>query len=40
MCPVCGQYVGKEPGEKVPVHQRGGTGTETCPGSGKDAVAR
>lgn len=40
MCPDCGQYVGKQPGEKVPMHQGGGTGTAMCTGAGKAAVAR
>ncbi len=37
-CPVCGAGVGAEPGQPTAMHQRAGTGTETCPGSGAPAV--
>lgn len=36
-CPVCGAGVGSAPGEPTTMHQRGGTGNETCPGSGQPA---
>ncbi|WP_426568065.1 hypothetical protein [Streptomyces canus] len=37
-CPVCGAGVGSAPGTPTTMHQRGGTGNETCPGSGQPAV--
>lgn len=37
-CPVCGQGVGSETGQPTTIHQRGGSGTETCPGSGQPAL--
>jgi hypothetical protein len=37
-CPVCGQGVGSETGQPTTTHQGGGTGTETCPGSGAPAL--
>ncbi len=37
-CPVCGATVGAPPGQPVAAHQRAGTGTEMCPGTGAPAV--
>lgn len=37
-CPVCGAGVGAEKGRPTAHHQRAGTGTETCPGSGQPAL--
>ncbi|MEU8759382.1 hypothetical protein [Streptomyces sp. NPDC048659] len=37
-CPMCGATVGAEKGQPVAQHQRNGTGTETCPGSGAPAL--
>ena len=37
-CPVCGAGVGSPPGSPTTMHQRNGTGTETCPGSGAPAL--
>lgn len=37
MCPECGQYVGKKPGEEVGEHQKPDS-RERCPGSGKPAT--
>lgn len=40
MCPDCGQYVSKEPGEPCGMHQKPDGSREKCPGSGKPAVPR
>lgn len=37
-CPVCGATVGAPTGQPVAHHQRSGSGTETCPGTGQTAV--
>lgn len=37
-CPVCGAGTGAQPGQATPLHQRNGTGTETCPGSGQPSL--
>jgi hypothetical protein len=37
-CPVCGAGVGSAPGTPTTMHQRAGSGTETCPGSGQPAL--
>ncbi|MFJ3814697.1 hypothetical protein [Streptomyces sp. NPDC090056] len=37
-CSVRGQGVGAPAGQPAAMHQRGGTGTGTCPGSGRPAV--
>ncbi len=37
-CPVCGAGVGSPSGSPTTMHQRNGTGTETCPGSGQPAL--
>lgn len=36
-CPVCGSTVGAPAGKPTPMHQRNGTGTETCSGVGRPA---
>lgn len=37
-CPVCGAGVGAAKGQPTAMHQRNGSGTETCPGSGQPAL--
>lgn len=37
-CCVCGAGVGAAKGQPAAMHQRNGTGTETCPGSGQPAL--
>ncbi|MFB6943171.1 hypothetical protein ACFWGL_17245 [Streptomyces sp. NPDC060286] len=37
-CPVCGAGVGSPTGTPTTIHQSGGSGTETCPGSGQPAL--
>lgn len=37
-CAVCGAGTGAQKGQPTPMHQRGGTGTETCPGSGTPSL--